>query len=153
MAWDKTKPAATTSLANSNPEILANWAQIEAVIKSIADSAKFSVDVNGQILHLTQSGLTAHAGGGQALATQITADIAEVATVATGGDSVLLPVAKAGMQIIVINHGVNSMDVFPSTGEQINEAAADTAKACAADATLLCNCWSDGQWEALTLAR
>lgn len=32
MAWDKTKPAATTQINNSNPELLANLAALETVL-------------------------------------------------------------------------------------------------------------------------
>jgi hypothetical protein len=44
----------------------------------------------------TQTGITAHAGGGQASATPITAMQAQISVAATAGDSVLLPPAKQG---------------------------------------------------------
>lgn len=39
MAWDKDKPAVGTTLQNSNPEILANQAAIEATLPSVASGA------------------------------------------------------------------------------------------------------------------
>jgi len=153
MAWDKTKPASTTTLKDSNPEILANFAAIEELIASIADPTKWHIDSSGLVHKTTQNGITAHAGGGQGSAVAITGDVAEISVCASGGDSVVLPAAEEGMEICVINHGAESADIFPASGEDINEGSADAAVACAADATRLFFCYSDGHWESLILAR
>jgi hypothetical protein len=153
MSWDKTKPAAATPLKDSNPELLANFAAIEALIASIADPTKWHVDADGLVHKTAQNGVTAHAGGGQGSAVAITGDVVEIATCASGGDSIILPAAEEGMNICVINHGAESADIFPATGEDINEAAANAAIACAADATRLFFCYADGHWESVILAR
>lgn len=72
-----------------------------------------------------QIGLTAHAGGGQASATPITAMTAVFSTVATTADSAVLPSATglptgAVLTISVINNGANSMAVFCPTGSTMN---------------------------------
>jgi hypothetical protein len=56
----------------------------------------------------TQTGIVAHAGGGQASATPITAMQAQVSVCATAGDSILLPPAKVGMEVTVVNNGAAS---------------------------------------------
>jgi len=68
-----------------------------------------------------QTGIVAHAGGGQGAAVQLTAMKCFIATVATAGDSVKLPTAKVGMEITVINQSATATgpNVFPATGETI----------------------------------
>jgi len=100
-----------------------------------------------------QVGITAHAGGGQADATALTSNYCEISTCATGGDSVKLPAAQVGLWCVITNHGANSCDVFPNTDDAINEAAANTAKALAANASLYCYAYSSDAWECLTMAR
>ena len=55
-----------------------------------------------------QTGITAHAGGGQANAVQLTAMNCFIQNVATAGDSVKLPPAKVGMEITVINQSATA---------------------------------------------
>ena len=101
------------------------------------------------------AGLTAHAGGGQANATPMTNQINRVTTVASGGDSVLLPPAKHGLQILVANDtATNSMNVFPCSqaqggatgGDAINALGQNNAFAVAAGKNGMAFCASDGKW-------
>jgi hypothetical protein len=96
--------------------------------------------------------LTALAGGGQAGATPITRMYNRFSTVATGGDSSLLPVSKSGMEITVTNAGAASMNVFPATGEAINAGAANAAFAVAAGKTATFYCATAGQWHTILSA-
>ena len=84
-------------------------------------------------------GLTAHAGGGQASGLLLTRTYSRFNTVATAGDSALLPAtASIGLQaynLIVHNNSANSMNVFPASGEQINALGANAAFALAAGKT------------------
>ncbi|WP_024873150.1 hypothetical protein [Tolumonas lignilytica] len=100
----------------------------------------------------TASALTAKAGGGQAGATLASSSINRFSTVATAGDSGILPASAPGMQITVINAGAASMNLFPATGEQINSAGANTAYAIAAGKTALLSCAITGQWHAVLSA-
>lgn len=121
-----------------------------------AATADQKLKVNAIESKSVQAGITAFAGGGQADAVLLTANIVEIATCATAGDSVKLPVIAAefvGMQIVITNHGAAACDVFPNTGEYINEAAVDTAKSVAIDASMLCSAWDADNWECVTLAR
>jgi hypothetical protein len=95
---------------------------------AVVSSGTSSVPVNN---------IVAHAGGGQALATQIvTALVARVSTVATIGDSVALPLA-AGQRVILVNAATNSMNVFAFNGssDTINGTAGSTAYALAGGKT------------------
>jgi hypothetical protein len=96
--------------------------------------------------------LVAHAGGGQANATQLTAALNRVGTVATAADSVKLPVARKGATVCVTNAGAASMDVFPSTGDAIDAGAANAQKAVAAGKSAMFVCAVDGTWNSLVSA-
>jgi hypothetical protein len=97
--------------------------------------------------------ITARAGGGQALATPLTATINRVTTVATAADSVLLPAARAGAFVTVINAAAaNAMNVFPQTGQVINALAANTALSVVANRTVTFFCAVDGTWNSLVTA-
>lgn len=107
----------------------------------------------GNIKRSNQVGITAFATGGQASAVLITADFAEISICATGGDSVKLPEAVAGLVVLITNHGIAAADVFPNTDDAINEEAANTAKSLGINASMLCIAYDDTNWECLTLAR
>lgn len=75
-----------------------------------------------------KDGITANAGGGQGSAVLLTREVNRVTTVATNGDSVKLPPAVAGLEVVVINDDLaQDLDVFPSSGDQIDSLAADAA--------------------------
>ena len=94
--------------------------------------------------------LTAHAGGGQAAALQLSASINRITTVATAADSVKLPASTPGMHCYVINAAAaNSMNVFPATGDKINALAANAAFAVAANKTAHFICATAGTWNCI----
>jgi hypothetical protein len=111
-------------------------------------------DVAGAIRDMSSAanGITAFAGGGQASATPMTRAINRVTTVATAGDSVKLPLAKAGASIAVINSTNTSMNVFPQTGEAINDVAANGAYAIAANKAVMFLCAVNGTWDTILTA-
>lgn len=78
------------------------------------------------------NGITAHAGGTQAAAVQLSNGTSRVTVCATGGDSVALPLA-ALQTVTVINAGAASCNVFAQNGssDTINGTAGSTAFAVA----------------------
>lgn len=98
----------------------------------------------------TATGITAFAGGGQASATQLTAEFNRVTVVATAADSVKLPAAVVGAVVTVVNKAANSMDVYPTSGEQIDGLGTNAPDACAAGAIITYRCGLAGQWESQT---
>jgi hypothetical protein len=95
------------------------------------------------------TGIVARAGGGQALATLLTNSINRVTTVATVGDSVLLPNAVLGDDVWVYNASATSMNVFPQSGQSIGVTAANTAIACASHVGIHFLCSTAGVWDAV----
>lgn len=94
----------------------------------------------------TTTGLTARAGGGQALATPLTGSINRVTVCATAADSVLLPAAVVGRRVSVFNAGAASCNVFPQTGESIGTGAANAAQAVGAARGAIFECVANGLW-------
>lgn len=105
-----------------------NFVQIGFVIESSADT------------------LTAHAGGGQANALPLLNEINRITTVATAGDSVVLPKSFAGATIIAINHGANPMQVFGLGTDTIDDSAAATGVSQMQNSVVIYICTTAGQW-------
>jgi hypothetical protein len=112
-------------------------------------------DVSGAIadLNTTTNAITAFATGGQANAVLLTATINRVTTVGTAADSVKLPAATAGSRVIVFNKAAtNSLNVFPSTGDNINALAANAAYALAVTKGAEFICTVNGTWDTILTA-
>lgn len=99
-----------------------------------------------------KDGLVAHAGGGQGSATPMPSSINRFITVATIGDSGLLPASAAGLDITVINNAANQMNVFPQTGDAINALGANNAFAVPGGKTANFYCCTAGQWHTILSA-
>jgi hypothetical protein len=87
------------------------------------------------------------AGTTQATATQLTAMVNTVSTVASGS-GVALPPSKAGRQITVINTGANALLVYPAQGasDTINGVAATNGVSLFPGAVTTFNCTLAGAW-------
>lgn len=100
------------------------------------------------IIESSQDNIVATPGGGLPNAFRLTTQTSRIATVATIGDSVMLPQAVSGLELLVINHGANSMQVFGSqvTGDTINDQAAAVGVAQMSFSTVIYICAQDGKW-------
>lgn len=93
------------------------------------------------------SGLTAHSGGGQTSALQLSGSYASVSTVAAAADSVKLPAATPGISFVLENvAATNSMQVFGRGTDTINKVATATGVAQAAGVTASYHCIVAGNW-------
>lgn len=122
-----------------------------------ANPGAWSVDAgfgsSGQLqTMLTLNGITAKAGGGQGSATPLPAMINRITVVATIADSVLLPAAVPGLQLMVVNAAANSANVFPNGTDAINALGASAAFALAAAKVCEFYCTNAGQWHTLLSA-
>lgn len=99
------------------------------------------------------SNVTAKAGGGQSIATPLTTVLTRVGIVATAGDSVTLPAAVAGMQVIIANASTtNNINIFPNNNDTINALGANAAFASAAGKNVSFYCMIPGFWHAILSA-
>jgi hypothetical protein len=92
--------------------------------------------------------ITAHAGGGQGSAVPLVALINRVTTVATLGDSVMLPASAAGLSITVTNNSANSMQVYGSGTDTINSVATATGISQMVNSIVVYQCTTAGLWQA-----
>lgn len=90
--------------------------------------------------------ITAHAGGGQSAAFPITTQTARITTVATAGDSVALPPSTPGLEVLVVNHGANAMQVFGLGSDQIDDQAAASGVSQMANSMVIYTCATVGNW-------
>lgn len=111
-----------------------------------------ALQIESWLLEPISDGLTALAGGGQTGATQITGMTARVSTVATAGDSVMLPQAIAGLEIMVINDSANAMNVFPFLGDSIDKVAVNAAVSHMGQSLVIYTCSQNGAWRSEGLA-
>lgn len=100
----------------------------------------------GFVYESSVDNLTAHAGGGQASALQLTAELNRVSTVATIGDSVKLPPSFPGMTIILENAGANAMQVFGAGTDTINGVVTATGVSQMAGSVVIYTCYTSGAW-------
>lgn len=121
---------ATAVTATVASTVYIQGAPIAAGSVTITDSYALYVDagktrLDGLLeLNSIAAGVTAAAGSSQGDGA-ITTLITQISACGTAGDAVTLPAAKAGAVIIVMNDGVESADVFPATGDDINELGAN----------------------------
>jgi hypothetical protein len=90
--------------------------------------------------------ITAHAGGGKASATVLTAMINHVTACATAADSLLLMPATAGLRVSIHNYGAQAAQVFGQGTDTINDVATATGVSQAAGKSALYDCPADGKW-------
>src|SRR3979490_1417527 len=80
-------------------------------------------------LESSQDNIVATPGGGQSSAFQINTQTARIITVGSIGDSVMLPPSKGGLELLIINHGANAMQVYGSSPDTIDDQATATGVA------------------------
>ena len=99
-------------------------------------------------LESSQDLITATAGGGAANAFPITTQTARVSVVATAGDSVVLPPSAPGLELMIINHGANAMQVFGKqpAGDVIDDQALATGVSQMANSLVIYSCATAGKW-------
>jgi len=104
----------------------------------------------GQIRRSITAAITANAGGGGVgSATALTTDINEISVCATGGDSVNLPSAIAGLTVTIINNGAAACDVFPFTTDDLG-GGVDTAVSLGIGANITYVAYTAALWVAVT---
>lgn len=106
------------------------------------------VEMSSGVGGAAATGITAHAGGGQGSATAVTVGYNEVTTVATAGDSVKLPAATVSSTVVIKNEGATAADIFPATGDTINDGSANTAIRIAPGSTITFVAVDSTNWEA-----
>ena len=84
----------------------------------IAPTAGLSMGNDKLIALDTNAGITASTTQSQGQGA-LTAQVNEISTVANDGDTVTLPPAVTGVEIEIINNGVNTLQIFPASGDDL----------------------------------
>lgn len=89
---------------------------------------QWAYGVAGGVNFTYQSGITAHAGGGQSACQLLASEtyLNEVDTVGTSGDSVCLPFALQGTSVLLRNAGGATLDLYAQSGTNGVTASTDT---------------------------
>lgn len=103
-------------------------------------------------LESAQDNITAHAGGGQVAAFPLTSQTSRITIVATAGDSVLLPPSTPGLELLVINHGANAMQVYGSGTDTVDDQPTATGVSHMANSLVIYTCAAAGAWYSEGLA-
>lgn len=94
-----------------------------------------------------RGGLTAHAGGGQASALQLSGRYASITVVGSAADSVKLPAATLGATFNLSNDAAaNALQMFGLGTDTINGIATATGISLAAGLGAQCVCTKAGNW-------
>lgn len=132
----------TDEIANINANFLNSFLLKRGAVQSLSDL----------FCEVAQDNIVAFAGGGQASATQLTAQTSRIITVATAGDSVVLPAAAAGLELLVMNHGVNPMQVYGLGTDTIDDIAAATGVSQMSNSLVIYTSAGAGKWYSEGLA-
>lgn len=104
------------------------------------------------LLNTTQDNIAAHAGGGQASATALSKTISRVTIVASANDScALAPSSTTNVFQVVINDGVNALQLFGTNSDTINGETSGTGISLAAGKIGIFFSPSPGIWRGGTL--
>jgi hypothetical protein len=110
-----------------------------------------SFDSAGRFLEPVQDSVTALAGGAKP-GTLITGQTVRVTTVASPADSISLPSAVAGLEIVIVNKGANAMQVFGLGTDTIDEVATATGVSQMTNSVVIYTCTTAGKWYSEGLA-
>lgn len=103
-------------------------------------------------LYPTNFNAVAHTGGGQANATNINPGTNIVISSSAPGDSVKLPSDVLGQTVIVLNISANSIDVFPSDQDNIDNGAVNAAYPLASTGRVIFIGTGIDKWSSFALA-
>ena len=98
------------------------------------------------MLESTTDSIVAHAGGGQTNATPLVSMTNRITVAASVGDSVRLPASQPGLEIMVINHGANAVQVYGTSTDTINDVATGTGVSQMANSIVIYTAASTGAW-------
>ena len=98
------------------------------------------------LLESSMDGITATAGGGITNSYQITSQTTRIAVVATIGDSVMLPPSAPGLELLIVNHGLNAMQVFGNGSDQVDDQVNSAGVAQMSNSMVIYTCATAGKW-------
>lgn len=105
-----------------------------------------SVSLAGLLYESASDNITAATTQTQAAATPMTSECNRVTTVASSGNGVMLPPSAAGLTVLVVNHGVNPMQVYGAGTDTIDDVATATGVSQMQGSVCIYSCYTGGAW-------
>lgn len=93
----------------------------------------------------SSAGITADVGSAQG-GSPLTSKFNRVSVCANVGDSLTMPDAGEGREVIIVNDGANACDVFPASGDRLDSAATDVAVSLAAGGRITYIAYNTARW-------
>lgn len=127
-----------STFTNGNLAWFVNGAWIEVTVDAAMEGVQLRVIDEGRSLTYTdgegwvempnsvETGITASTTQTQGQQ-PLTARVSHVAVVANANDVVTLPAAVAGLEVVVLNAGANALQVFPASGDDVDDGATDAS--------------------------
>jgi hypothetical protein len=120
---------------------------IQGDLSTLALTFGGNVSISSLLIKSTTAGITASTTQSQG-EQPLTTDINEVSTVANANDVVTMPSAQAGIQIVVINNGANTLQIFPASGDNLG-AGVNTSVTLNQGSNVMYVAYNDTNWEQL----
>lgn len=92
-------------------------------LASPAVTGNISLSATSFMTGSSADGIVAHSGGGGTSATQLTAQISRISTVAANHDSVKLPPSIGGIELAIDNDGASILDIYPNGSDTLEDGA------------------------------
>lgn len=115
-------------------------------VELAGDTMTGALGLAGLLRHSVSAGIVASTTQTQGQQ-PLVADINEIATIANVNDTVTLPAAVAGLEIIIINNGANTLQYFPAVGDDIAGAGVDVAVTLGAGLRIRYVAFDSTNWE------
>ena len=144
-------PSGTDQINNLGAGVAALQMQQSIDVYACGITGKWHAELGGGysgafLTEIAEDLITASPGGGQAGARLMTSQTSRVTVVATVGDSIKLPPSAPGLELLVMNHGVNNMQVYGSGTDTIDDVATATGVSQMVSSMVIYSCTSAGQW-------
>jgi cytoskeletal protein CcmA (bactofilin family) len=112
---------------------------------AIATTANADITTSRYFVHSVAATLTAATPGIQGDA-QLSKEVNEVSTVTNTNDAITLPNAAPGREIFIINNGVNTLEIWPASGDNLG-AGVNTATTLISGANITFIAYDTTNWE------
>ena len=124
----------------------------DVVIPDSVSPTFVNATLTGYLYESAAGAVAAFAGGGQASATPLAAEVNRITTVTTAGDSVKLPASVVGLTLLLINTGANPMQVFGAGTDTVDGVATAVGVSQMQNSVVLYICAVAGAWQTEGLA-
>ena len=98
------------------------------------------------LTELAEDNITATAGGGQATARLLTSQTSRITVVANTGDSIKLPISAPGLELLIVNSGINSPQIYGFGSDTVDGLASSTGVSQMPSSMVIYSCTTAGQW-------